>query len=210
MQELDLSLLNGLNPNKTADPLFKRPQNNPQEFYWFAEGFTKEELKQIEEGVAEIPAEEATTFGETTESIRSSSVRWIPMNEKWGWVYNKLKAYIEEANNELWNFDLVSMPEEIQYTEYYDANNGHYGWHQDIGPGVGSHRKISITVQLSDSDEYEGGDLQLMYGTNSIVTAARGAGVVVIFPSYMMHQVTQVTKGTRKSFVLWVGGDHFK
>ena len=190
--------------------LFDKPYNDPLQYYWYEEGFSKEELKRIEEAVQNIPAEDATVFGGPADGIRSSSIRWIPNNNEWAWVYNRLKRYIVEANDELWKFDLTSLNEQIQYTEYYDVSNGHYGWHQDIGPGVGSQRKISITVQLSDSDEYEGGDLQFMHGSTSVVNAPRGAGVVVIFPSYMMHQVTEVTKGTRKSFVLWVGGDHYK
>ena len=118
--------------------------------------------------------------------------------------------YAVEANRELWDFDLISAIELIQYTEYYASEGGHYDWHQDIGPGVGSLRKVSLTVQLSDSDEYEGGDLEIWQGGQSIVQAPRGAGNVVIFPSYMMHRVKKVTKGTRKSFVLWVGGQHYK
>ena len=194
--------------------VFEKPYNDPQQYYWFENGFTKEELNKIEREVESIPLEPATIFSSTTaevaDEIRSSSVRWIPQDSQWFWVYNKLKNYIKEANDTLWNFDLVSMPEQIQYTEYYADAKGHYGWHQDIGPGIGSHRKISVTVQLSEADDYEGGELEFMYGSNSTVTAPRGAGVVVIFPSYMMHQVSEVTKGTRKSFVLWVGGEHYK
>jgi len=196
------------------DNLFEKPYNDPQQYYWFQNGFTKEELDKIEKEVETIPLEPATIFSSTDEEssnqIRSSSVRWIPQNDQWEWVYAKLRNYIKEANDTLWNFDLVSMPEQIQYTEYYADSKGHYGWHQDIGPGIGAHRKVSITVQLSDADDYEGGELEFMYGSNSTVTAPRGAGVVVIFPSYMMHQVSEVTKGTRKSFVLWVGGEHYK
>ena len=42
------------------------------------------------------------------------------------------------------------------------------------------------------------------------VDAPKGKGTVVIFPSYMMHRVSEVTKGTRESLVLWVGGDHYR
>jgi len=115
-----------------------------------------------------------------------------------------------DANDNLWDFDLISADEKIQYTEYLAEDEGHYTWHQDIGPGMASQRKVSITVQLSESDEYEGGDLELWRGGNNVVTAERGAGVTVLFPSYLMHRVTKVTKGKRRSFVLWVGGQHYK
>jgi PKHD-type hydroxylase len=76
-----------------------------------------------------------------------------------------------------------------------------------------SKRRISITVQLSDPEEYEGGTLQMFRGGNiegPYIEAEKNAGCVFIFPSYMMHRVTPVTKGTRKSFVLWLGGGHYR
>ena len=117
-----------------------------------------------------------------------------------------------EANDALWHFDLHCLTDDIQYTEYYADKGGHYGWHQDMGPGDMSKRKISLTVQLSDPSEYEGGDLEYFRGGDpeKADKAPRGKGVVFIFPSYMMHRVTKVTKGTRRSFVLWVGGEHYK
>lgn len=193
---------------------FKKSETDPQNYYWYKNGFSKEELDVIYNGVSNLPFEGASLLGNNDASsiknIRSSSVKWIPKNEEWMWLYEKLMDMVMTANKELWDFNLISAPELIQYTEYYDVEGGHYTWHQDIGTGVGSHRKISITVQLSEPDEYEGGDLEMWKGGNSYSVAERGAGVVFIFPSYMMHRVTKVTKGTRRSFVLWVGGDHYR
>ena len=100
----------------------------------------------------------------------------------------------------------------IQYTEYDAAELGHYDWHQDIGPGQASARKVSLTVQLSGANEYEGGELQIWNGGDlaDAESTPRGAGNVVIFPSYMPHRVSPVTRGIRRSFVLWVGGGHYK
>lgn len=191
--------------------VFEQKTNDPQEFYWYQNAFSKEELDKIYKDVDQIPFQEATTFANNGDkSVRSSSVKWIPQNEQWQWLYERLMELAAQANEQLWNFDLVSAPELIQYTEYYASEEGHYDWHQDIGPGEGSLRKVSITVQLSEADEYEGGDLQLWTGGNSVMDSARGAGVVVVFPSYLMHRVSKVTKGTRRSFVLWVGGEHYK
>ena len=108
------------------------------------------------------------------------------------------------------NFDLYTILDDIQYTEYYATKKGHYGWHQDIGSGWLSKRKVSITVQLSGPDEYEGGDLEYWRGGDGCETAPKDKGLVFIFPSYMMHRVTPVTKGIRRSFVLWVGGEHYR
>lgn len=193
---------------------FQQQTNDPQNFYWYKNGFTREELDKIYEDVAQIPFEQATILGENNpdaiKAIRSSSIKWIPKDQNWQWLYDKLMKMAVEANETLWNFDLISVDDKIQYTEYYDNEEGHYTWHQDIGPGNASKRKISITVQLAETDEYIGGDLEMWVGGDGIITAERGAGVVFIFPSYMMHRVTKVTKGVRRSFVLWVGGQHYR
>ena len=190
---------------------FEPKQNDPCQFYWFPEGFSKEELDTIYTNLDSIQFERAGVVNDDGE-IRRSNIKWIPQNEDWKWLYEKLMNMAIEANNTLWNFDITSAPELIQYTEYEADERGHYGWHQDIGPGLPSVRKISITVQLSDDTEYEGGDLKIWLGgdIHNCNVAPRGAGNVIIFPSYMPHAVTEVTKGTRRSFVLWLGGGHYK
>lgn len=187
---------------------------NQTNYYWFEKGFSPEELVEIERLVADIDFVRAQTQAEdnglTETEYRKSNIKWLPLTEKYKWIYDKIGDMAYEANQNLYHFDLHSMPEQIQYTEYYDHEKGHYDWHMDIGYGNLSQRKISVTVQLSDGDEYEGGDLQLWPGGTYPLVAPRGKGNVVIFPSFMMHRVTPVTRGTRKSFVLWLGGGHYR
>lgn len=185
--------------------------NEPTQFYWFEKAFTSEELNKIYNDLSNIPFERATVVSDD-DSIRRSQIKWIPQNNDWKWLYERLVNMAIESNDTLWGFDLHTAPEQIQYTEYHADELGHYGWHQDIGPGLPSVRKVSITVQLSDSHEYDGGDLKIWLGgeiTNSNI-GPRGAGNVVIFPSYMPHCVEPITRGVRKSFVLWLGGEHYK
>lgn len=204
---------------------FDQSENDPQQWYWYKNGLSPAEVQQIINMASELPIHRATTIGADGKAkeandpngIRSSMVKWIPQRSEWDWLYKRMLEWAKEANDTLWNFDLISAPENIQYTEYYAHENGHYDWHQDIGPGeLPSKRKVSITVQLSSDEEYSGGDLQITSGGtgNGLLaehsTCPRGSGVVVLFPSYMMHRVSEVTKGTRKSLVLWVGGSHFR
>ena len=192
---------------------FDQQEVDLQQYYFFRDGFDKGELAKIESNVAKLPFNNATTAGGHDKKLRSSSVKWIPQNDDWYWLYETLADYATQANFALWNFDLHQIPEQIQYTEYYATEQGHYDWHADIGPGLLSKRKISITVQLSEPDEYEGGDMEVFKGGSMkgpFDQAPRKAGCVFIFPSFMMHRVAPVTKGTRKSFVLWLGGNHYK
>ena len=187
---------------------------NQTNYYWFEKGFSPEELAEIEKLVASIDFVRAQTQAEdnglTETEYRKSNVKWLPLTPEYKWIYDKIGDMAYEANQNLYHFDLHSMPEQIQYTEYYDHEKGHYDWHMDNGYGNLSQRKISVTVQLSDGNDYEGGDLQLWPGGTYPLVAPRGKGNVVIFPSFMMHRVTPVTRGTRKSFVLWLGGGHYR
>ena len=115
---------------------------------------------------------------------------------------------VQEANNALWKFDLRSIIDSIQYTEY-EEDGGHYDWHMDIGPGSINHRKISVVVQLSEADSYEGGEL-VLWNSNVPSVIEKGIGNVIIFPSFLMHKVTPMVKGNRKSLVLWLGGGSYK
>lgn len=185
---------------------------NYTNYYWFKEGFSAEELTAIENLTSDLEFEKAAIgqddVSRTNDTYRKSSVKWCPQNQEWEWVYSKLHNMISEANQSMWKMDLTHMRERIQYTEYYEGG-GHYDWHMDCGIGIQNQRKVSVTVQLSAPDEYEGGDLEFMLGAGA-TSAPRGQGVVVIFPSFYLHRVKPVTKGTRKSFVLWVGGEPYR
>jgi PKHD-type hydroxylase len=81
---------------------------------------------------------------------------------------------------------------------------------------VGKVRKISMTINLTLPSEYEGGNLKFDFGPHSHgdrfhnCTEIRPQGSIIVFPSFINHQVTPVTKGTRYSLVLWSNGKPFK
>ena len=102
-----------------------------------------------------------------------------------------------------------------------------YTWHTDAGPTTypdGTIRKLSCTIQLSDPDEYEGGHFQWLDATtefdrmqdsstinmtNAIQTvpfSMKQKGTIILFPSFLHHQVTPVLRGQRKSLVTWFIG----
>jgi PKHD-type hydroxylase len=180
-------------------------------WYWFERGFSVDEINQIHELASHFKYEDAVTLGKDlpADEIRKSRIKWLyNSRSETRWLYDKLLDLAKTANSNLWNFDLISSPESIQYTEYHEGG-GHYGYHLDIGPGSASHRKISISVQLSDPSEYEGGDFELLRGM-SPERLPNTQGAVLLFPSYLLHRVTPVTKGIRRSLVLWVGGSAFR
>lgn len=135
--------------------------------------------------------------------IRNSSNIWIEKNETNIWLFDKMLALTMSAN-QLFKFE-IDFFEALQLARYKEGQ--FYGWHADMGPGHMGNRKLGITVQLSDPDSYEGGDL-VMDDNGREFFVPRELGSVTVFPSFMRHKVTPVTKGIRYSLVAWASGTH--
>lgn len=177
-------------------------------YYFFEQAFDDKQITDIVKLSSNLETERGTAGGSSSDGYRSSRIRWIPYDDKSRWLYEMLGNMANSANQALWNFNIAAMTENIQFGEYHASEKGHYDWHLDIGTGSFK-RKISIVVQLTDPKEYEGGDLELLFGREPQRTA-RGKGNVTIFPSYALHRVTPVTKGVRQSLVIWVSGEPFR
>jgi len=139
------------------------------------------------------------------------------------WIYDLVLPVIVRANtNAGWKYEFDYI-EPIQFTKY--GVKQYYNWHCDQ---TGCHnsvnktddlnlnnkvRKLSVSINLSDPNDYDGGDLMLKQnGSNKNLTIneIKPQGSIVVFPSYVWHKVTPVTKGTRYSLVLWTSGQPFK
>jgi PKHD-type hydroxylase len=191
-------------------PIFPiHSQSNPIGFCTYYDSFSEEELGWINNLQKLYTIEKASTGDyENEDIIRKSDIKWLEYEKKTDWLYSRLSNIAMLANKDNWQFDITSILDTLQYTQYYE-NGGHYNWHTDNGPYPYNTRKISITIQLSDPNEYEGGDLELKLG-NEVTKMPKEKGCAVLFPSYILHRITPVTKGIRKSLVLWVGGSVFK
>jgi len=108
------------------------------------------------------------------------------------------------TSNNAYKYHLQGFYEGVQIAAY--KSGGKYDWHMDVGPGQNSSRKLSMSVQLSDPKSYEGGDLEFMRVAQK---SERDVGALIVFPSFLQHRVTPVTKGTRYSLVAWVHGKPF-
>ncbi len=190
----------------------KQYDNQFCKYYGVSNVFSDEEINKIKKIGDNLTTNQATTFGgNANDSVRSGSVAWLPRrDDDNSWIYARLLQSAEIANNELWSFDIVGLWEDCQYTTYLGSEKGdHYGYHLDIDGEAGSHRKISVVVQLTDPSEYEGGDLEILTrGTPFFADKSKGS--CLLFPSFCLHKVHPVTKGKRNSLVLWVSGTPFK
>ena len=127
-------------------------------------------------------------------------------NEK---LNNKLKMVFELSNLSIWKYNIQEM-EKVKILRY--ENGGKYKWHTDCGSQETSLRKLTAIVQLSDETKYEGGNLEFgitdKSGKNNY-TAPRTRGSITIFPAFLSHRVTPITKGKRYSLITWMLGDCF-
>lgn len=151
----------------------------------------------------------ATLSGDATydDKLRKSSVMGIEPEPRHEWLYQKLEQVAYGANHERYHFDMTGFGEALQLTRY--GVGDFFDWHMDFGAREIAHRKLSITVQLSDPDDYEGGDLEFRI-SERVVKAPRSKGTIIVFPAFVQHRVTEITKGTRESIVAWVSGPAFR
>ena len=178
--------------------------------YAYIENFlTKEECEKIIKIGKELNLDLGTVSPENKKNseIRKSNISWIYPNEDTVWLFRKLVDGITNLNNQFFKFDITGLNEGLQFTNY-KAPSGHYQAHTDKGLNTPI-RKLSVTIQLSDPLKYEGGDLKLIDDTEPVI-AQKKQGMLYVFPSYVLHEVTPVTKGERNSLVAWVAGPNFK
>jgi|TARA_R110002167_G_scaffold143829_1_gene333413 PKHD-type hydroxylase len=193
-----------------AFPLFA---NTQEEWAWRKDVFAPHELDAIIRIAESQEMVQGLTGGGaigTKQSVdtRNSDVKFLFPNSLTSWIFQRLTMVVTEMNDRYFNFDLASFDQGLQLTRYDGEQEQHYDWHVDRGMGTGQ-RKLSLTLQLSDPNDYEGGDLELRFGKDP-VKINKDRGMIALFPSYTMHRVKPVTKGIRYSLVAWVSGPAFK
>ena len=202
---------------------------------WYFTGLPDEVVKIMERELVEDFDKDIKSspvnllVGEGFDKVRNAKHSWVASSH---WMGGFLWHYIERANRENFLYDLKGLDSEhIQYTVYDEGE--YYDWHNDGGlttlykpqfignstDGVGDDfvnqnkelvRKLSFSLQLSNPEDYEGGELELVNETGESYVAPKTQGCLVLFDSRTRHRVRTVTKGTRKSLVGWVLGPRWK
>ena len=170
------------------------------------ERFCDEIRNVLEEN--EVRLQSSRTLGEESSHIRDSDNYWIPDSH---WINSFCSHYINLANRENFKYDIYPGYQNnvIQYSLYKE--NKFYGWHTDtIHDDKDESRKLSFSLQLSNYDEYTGGDLQMIDEENEMYIGPKSRGSIIIFDSRLRHRVRKVTSGERRSLVGWVMGPRWK
>ena len=175
--------------------------------------FTPNQCKMIIDAGHQFSQEEAKVGGckdgNDTEK-RVTKISWIPFDQL-PQMYDKVENQLSSVNLNHFMFDGIKITEPAQFTVYPEG--GFYDWHIDLSAyghtGQQPIRKISMTCLLSDPSEFSGGDL-LFSDISEYNPTPLKQGQAIFFASFLRHKVTPITKGVRKSLVMWFGGPPFK
>ena len=192
---------------------------------WYFNGMPKELVDLIEKDLNQLDGnfQQAQTFGGLTLEKRDSRTSWLSSSH---WAAGLCYHYVLRANRENFLYDISGFDGEVmQYTSYEKGE--YYTWHNDASIEVSYKptenkqenfvianseqiRKLSFILQLSDPDDYEGGEVQLMSGDGKSYFVPKTRGTVIVFDSRTQHRVKKVISGHRKSLIGWVVGPRWK
>jgi PKHD-type hydroxylase len=185
------------------------------EWCYFKQYFNKNQCAQILEDGLKLPVKRADlgVDGESrNEEYRRSNIRFIQKdNTQFEWLFDIMWKMAIQANHDWFNFNLTKL-DYLQLAEYDSADEGEYKRHHDVFwlNNTDYHRKLSAVVQLSDPNDYTGGELKL-FNQNETINAydIKQQGTTIFFPSFVEHQAEKVTTGKRYSLAAWFDGPHW-
>ncbi len=171
-----------------------------------------ERLDALESYCDSLPLEQAQLTGPSNGGIRTTKVAWVHRNAQTEDLYLRMEAVVLRLNADLFHFDLTGLTT-MQYAVYRQQDAGYFDWHNDYGryrgdPGQ-EPRKITLSLQLSDEASYDGCDLEAR-AAHPLDVAPRERGDLMAFRANALHRVTPITRGVRKSLVIWAAGPEFR
>ncbi len=185
------------------------PEFEEQPVYgWVGGLFSDEELNEINTLAESLPPQTVVvgTQRQVMPEYNRSVMRWIEPSSDTDWIYHRITTQIAVLNSKHYRYDLIGLDEPLNYLTYSEEVQGHYFWHVDTGENF---RKLSITVQMTDPAEYDGGEVEIN-ASGKPQDLPKDKGKMVIFPSYLIHRVKPVTRGARSALVAWSVGPPFR
>jgi PKHD-type hydroxylase len=174
--------------------------------------FTPKELDALERQCDGLMLEEARLNGYGVSSIRTTKVAWVHRAPESEDIYLRMEAIVLRLNAEHFRAELSGLST-MQYAVYRESESGYFDWHSDYGRDRGDPgqepRKLTLSLQLSDGSSYDGCDLEAR-AAYPLDVAPRERGTLVAFRATVLHRVTPITRGVRKSLVAWATGPEYR
>jgi PKHD-type hydroxylase len=192
-------------------------QHEPDLSHLDRESMTKEEIEEVQKDLDAYKEYQKNAVHEEQVTYRSCKKYLLNVIQE-AWLLPILQRFAEISNDK-WMFDINHI-DQMEILDYDKPDDG-YKWHRDselLNETERRTRKLTMIVQLSDSEEYEGCDLEISNegviddkptDTNvcrEYQDTLRTKGTVIVFPSFQKHRITPLLSGNRKSLVAWVNG----
>jgi PKHD-type hydroxylase len=170
-----------------------------------AELFTEEECNRIKSTIIDELWMKTKVVGD--QDLHHAERQKL-RGELTGFPFESIKNITKEANSKIFDFNLLGIIDQDYPQLFRYSKDDYYNWHVEINPLAPS-RKLSFIINLSDSSEYTGGDIEFL-NTNLENTLVNTKGSIIIFPSFLPYQIKPVLSGNRVLVVGHVHGSVFK
>jgi hypothetical protein len=115
-----------------------------------------------------------------------------------------ISSFLVTVNQTYWQYELGDIPGAWMQTY---RENDKYQLHMD--GTLGQTRKLTAIAMLSDPGNYVGGDLTMYIPPHSFIVP-KVQGTIVVFPHWVLHQVTEIKAGVRQTINLGYWGPPFR
>lgn len=122
-----------------------------------------------------------------------------------------LNHEVHDCLQSAWKTAIDHFKFDINFIEPYElkryTHNDFFGRHADSYYSLTKDidRKLTMSVQLSDSDDYTGGELSILGNT-----PLSKKGSIIVFPSNFPHEVKLIKSGVRWSLISWAWGPYWR
>jgi PKHD-type hydroxylase len=140
-------------------------------------------------------------------TVRNTNIKWLMPGDKTQNFFKKLTDFINHVNENNFHYDLTYI-EALQFGKYDSADSQFYGPHVDCHWHY-HQRKLSVIIFLNDRDDFTGGELMINL-TGTLQKMNHKKNSILVFPSFLVHEVKPVLSGVRYSLVTWVNGPRFR
>jgi len=181
--------------------------------YWF-NVFSKDEAKAIIDACMADDSliRQGHVGGTVNTTMRNNKARWVyPHNEDIAdLIFPRIATIAGKLNARYFrkSFDHLGFYEGVQFAMYRPGEHyakTHHDRLSDMNNAY-AQRVLSLSVQLSDPDDYDGGEL-ILNPDGAERVAGKDLGTMTMFPSFIQHRVSPVTRGTRYALIAWIGGE---
>jgi hypothetical protein len=176
--------------------------NELDNFYFQSSLFSKEECNDIIKYITNLQDTVYTVriddaFIEEGCSLKSQDLEY---NSETNWIFDRV---IDVINNHL-EVNWIDKPHAI-FRNY--TSGDFFVKHKDnVDSRVADKRYLTVSIQLSDSNDYVGGDVII----NESKYLSREIGSIFLWGTNVPHEVTPIEMGIRNSLIFFVSEKHIK